>query len=435
VEGVKRLRTATAAVLAAVASVAVLAACGEGTEQRDSAPSQKAHSRTLGKLGLYSSLPMNTAQGQAISNGIMLVSGGIRRVGGYTVQYHQLSDADQRSSWSEAQTMRTASTAATDPHAAFYVGELDPAANAVSAPILEQAGVPQLSPVENGAQSTATAGLLNLQIPSQTHAATTAAALLQAGCTSVAVTSASSLPATTVVRDELAEQLRRQGVSVVANRSLPQFRAGSRLELDQDQVARFVASTPNVQHANCTVIAGNTTAGVGELAQVVHAVVRHATVYGDVSSCTAIGADLVPSLGCVSPGIPFSSYAGTESFIRQYRPAFGPANAYALYGAQATEMFFKTVQRLGADAANRVDLRDSMASSDERSSVLEHYSFPTRQRFSVVFYGLTIAHSPSTKRPSSAAVARTRLVLYEPVTLSFMVTAALPASRLRVARK
>jgi branched-chain amino acid transport system substrate-binding protein len=437
VKSVKRLRTVIAVLLVAVVTVAALAGCGDGNPQRDAAPSHKSRAGTLDKLGLYSSLPMNTVQGQSIANGMMLVSGGARRVGGYTVEYHQLSDADQGSVWSEARTVETASSAATDPHAAFYVGELNRAANAVSAPILDEAGVPQLSPVDTGAPGTATAGLLNLQVSAQSHASTTAAALQQAGCTSVVVTSPSKQPALTVLRDQLAAQLRVRGVSVVANRLLPPFLASVTFGRGRDQAVQRLStvSALNAQSADCAVIAGNTTTAVGELAQVMHSAARHIAVYGDVTSCTGVGSELAPSLGCVSPGIPFSSYAATAGFIHQYRSAFGPANAYALYGAQATELFFKTVQQLGSNAANRADVRDAMTSPENLTPVLEQYSFAARQRFSVVFYGLASAHGASTKRPSSAAVARTRLALYKPVTLSFTIVTALPASRLIMIRK
>ena len=100
---------------------------------------------------VYSSLPLQGAsrpQTTALVNGIKLAleqAGG--KAGDVTVQYESLDDSTaQAGSWTPEATTSNARKAAQDDATAAYIGEFNSGASAVSIPILNEAGVPQISP-------------------------------------------------------------------------------------------------------------------------------------------------------------------------------------------------------------------------------------------------------------------------------------------------
>jgi len=81
-------------------------------------------------------------------NGIKLAlsqAGG--KAGKWTVNYQSLDDSTAAAGkWDPGQTAANARKAATDPKAVYYIGEFNSGASEVSIPILNQAGLPQVSP-------------------------------------------------------------------------------------------------------------------------------------------------------------------------------------------------------------------------------------------------------------------------------------------------
>src|SRR5688500_8435111 len=102
-------------------------------------------------LTLYSALPPQGAsrpQTTAMVNGIKLAleqAGG--KAGEFTVKYESLDDSTaQAGSWTPEATQANARKVAQDDATAAYIGEFNSGASAVSIPILNEAGVPQISP-------------------------------------------------------------------------------------------------------------------------------------------------------------------------------------------------------------------------------------------------------------------------------------------------
>src|SRR3712207_3082442 len=107
--------------------------------------------KSSGEVKVYSSLPLQGAsrpQTTALVNGIKLAleqAGG--KAGNVTVQYESLDDSTaQAGSWTPEATTSNARKAAQDDSTAVYIGEFNSGASAVSIPILNEAGVPQISP-------------------------------------------------------------------------------------------------------------------------------------------------------------------------------------------------------------------------------------------------------------------------------------------------
>ena len=64
-----------------------------------------------------------------------------------TVNYTSLDDSTAAAGeWDPTQTAADARKAATDPKTVYYIGEFNSGASEVSIPILNQAGIPQVSP-------------------------------------------------------------------------------------------------------------------------------------------------------------------------------------------------------------------------------------------------------------------------------------------------
>src|ERR1700754_3903007 len=136
-----------------VAALAVgVSACGVSDDNSSSGGGSGSSSSGGGKtLDVYSSLPAQGAgrtQTIAVINGIKLAleqAGG--KAGNFTIKYTPLDDSTaQAGSWTPEATQANARKAAQDDNVGVYIGEFHSAVSAVSIPILNEAGVPQISP-------------------------------------------------------------------------------------------------------------------------------------------------------------------------------------------------------------------------------------------------------------------------------------------------
>src|SRR6059058_2503630 len=141
-------RTPAIAALAAIA-LAVVGCSSSGSSS--SAGGGSSSGASGGTVDIYSSLPLqgaSTAQTNPMVNGMKLAlsqAGG--KAGQWTVNYQSLDDSTAAAGkWDPGQTAANARKAATDPKAVYYMGEFNSGASEVSVPILNQAGLPQVSP-------------------------------------------------------------------------------------------------------------------------------------------------------------------------------------------------------------------------------------------------------------------------------------------------
>src|SRR5207248_8920110 len=122
-------------------------ACGGNHQRTNPAPRTK-HAR----LDVYASLPLDgprAVQAAAILDGIRLAyTQAHARAGHWHVRLIVRDDSSTSSGgWDAAKTAHNARAAASDSRAVYYIGELDSAASEISGPILNVAGVPQVSPL------------------------------------------------------------------------------------------------------------------------------------------------------------------------------------------------------------------------------------------------------------------------------------------------
>jgi branched-chain amino acid transport system substrate-binding protein len=129
------------------AALAVLAAMSLAGARQASAPAHAAQRQVT----VYSSLPLQGVarpQSMAVVQGARLAleeAGG--RAGAHAVRYISLDDSTRiAETWTPEATFRNARRAASDRSTIGYIGEFNSGATAISLPILNQAGVPQISP-------------------------------------------------------------------------------------------------------------------------------------------------------------------------------------------------------------------------------------------------------------------------------------------------
>ncbi len=134
-------------VAAMVAAILGVAACGGGDDNTSSG--EGGGGRTA--LTIYSSLPLqgdSRPQSEDVVKGEKMAldeAGG--KAGKYTIKYVSLDDATAAAGkWDPGQTSSDARKAAQDPSTIAYLGEFNSGASAISIPILNDAGLLQISP-------------------------------------------------------------------------------------------------------------------------------------------------------------------------------------------------------------------------------------------------------------------------------------------------
>jgi branched-chain amino acid transport system substrate-binding protein len=144
-----RARSLAASSCLVTALAFTVAACGSSSSSSGGSKSTGSSGST--SLTIYSSLPLqgdSRPQSESVVNGEKLAlqeSGG--KVGKYTIKYVSLDDATAAAGkWDPGQTSANARKAAQDKSSIVYLGEFNSGATAISLPILNEAGILQISP-------------------------------------------------------------------------------------------------------------------------------------------------------------------------------------------------------------------------------------------------------------------------------------------------
>src|SRR5437763_10233590 len=157
-QSVRGLKLAVSSVLVAGLAAGV-AACGGGGGSSNTSASSSSGSKTL---AIYSSLPLQGASrtnSEALVNGIQLaLQQANNKAGQFTIKYQSLDDSTaQTGKWDPGQTSSDARKAAQDKSTILYIGEFNSGASAISIPILNRAGIGQISPANTAVGLTSNA--------------------------------------------------------------------------------------------------------------------------------------------------------------------------------------------------------------------------------------------------------------------------------------
>jgi branched-chain amino acid transport system substrate-binding protein len=395
-----------------LASVLVLAACGSSSSSSSSSSAAAGGSSGgSGKtIDVYSSLPLqgaSTAQTDPMVNGIKLaLSQAGNKAGQFTVNYQSLDDSTAAAGkWDPGQTAANARKVAADPKSVYYIGEFNSGASEVSIPILNQAGVPMVSPANTYVglttnlpgsapgepqkyYPTGTRNYLRIVPIDSIQAAADLIAMKQAGCTKVAVANdkeAYGSGLATLLGLEKSEY----GVTITSNTGIdptaPNFRS--------------YASTIQGQGADCFFFSGIVSNGAVQITKDVHAALPKAKIFGPDGVCTdsytsqkkgGVPAALYPLMQCTVATQDLAAYPGGKDFLTAYKAKYGDANPdpYAIYGYEAMKLGLQTIAGLGAQGDSKSAVLKALFATKSRNSVLGTYGFDKNGDTTLKSYGL-----------------------------------------------
>jgi len=400
----------------AVAALAVVALAAVGCSSSSSSSSSGAtggstSAATGGNVvDVYSSLPLqggSSAQTIPLVNGIKLaLSEAKNKAGQFTVNYKNLDDSTAAAGkWDAGQTSANAKEAATDPKAVYYIGEFNSGASEVSIPILNQGGVPQVSPANTyvglttslpGSAAgepakyypTGTRTYLRIVPIDSIQGAADLMAMKAAGCTKVAVANDKEAYGSGLAT-LLGLEKGFYGVNIVSNTGIDPT-AGN---------FRTYAQTVKASGADCFFFAGIVSNGAVQITKDINAAIPTAKVFGGDGVCTdsytaaskgGVPAAIDPLLQCTVATLNLQSYPGGKDFLAAYKAKYGSAqpDPYAIYGYEAMKLGLDTIAGLGADGNNKAKVLAALFATTNRSSVLGTYGFDKNGDTTLKAYGL-----------------------------------------------
>jgi branched-chain amino acid transport system substrate-binding protein len=403
----KMKRTTAIAGLAVIA----MAAAGCSSSGSSSTASGGGTSSGGGTVDFYSSLPMqgaSSAQTIPLVNGIKLALAQANgKAGQWTVNYQVLDDSTAAAGkWDPGQTAADARKVASDSKAVYYMGEFNSGASQVSIPILNEAGIPQVSPANTyvglttsvpGASApgepqkfypSGTRTYLRIVPIDSIQAAADLMAMKAAGCTKVAVANDKEAYGAGLAT-LLGLEKGFYGVTITSNTGIdptsPNFRS--------------YASTIKGQGADCFFFAGITANGAVQITKDVHSAIPTAKVFGGDGVCSdsytnaakgGVPASLDPLTECTVATLDLAAYPGGKDFLAAYKAKYGVANPdpYAIYGYEVMKLGLDTVKSLGAKGNSKADVLKALFATKDRQSVLGTYGFNSNGDTTLKSYGL-----------------------------------------------
>jgi len=418
-----RARLTVRSVLAVMAAALLLGACGSAQKP----PATRSTTTTTTKpvtpqIDIYSALPTvgksQLAQdGRAVERGIDLALGALtdhRRIDGFHLTYRRFRDPVMSDGTTNPVVAAAhARAAAIDPRAILFIGGLDAGATQASAPILNEAGIAQISPgslsvglsesvkdltAENEPQRyfpTGTRTLFQLMPNDAVQAEADLDQAKQADCVKV-VAAAETDTEGAVIVGLMADDQKQYGLTVVPETNWT-GKPGS--------VATFAGALRQVAGA-CFVIAAPLTPEVKQLTHTLHAELPQDMILGTNTLCTRAWVRAVEAgtpatadarLYCTAPTLKLSDYAGAQQVSQiaaLYRHAYGRGamSAYVLYGYQAVAVAVDAILATGDGADDRSEILEEVA-SDSYDSPLGAFKFTALGTTTLRYYGLYQANA------------------------------------------
>lgn len=404
-----RFRKGGAALLgAALAAALALAGCGGGRSERDG---------TLhgSRLRIYSSAPL-AGPGGAIAIDVvqaqrMALAQAGGRVGRYRVQLVALDAATPKSGDSDpAQISLNARRAAGDPRTVAYLGELDTGSSAISIPILNEAGIVEVSPLDGATALTqhnvAVTGSPIRFYPNQAKVGRTFARLVpsdsveagallrsmeQQGVRRLALLTDDD-PSGQALATSVQAAAGRHGVAIVVPQQIDE-----RARNHRDTVARVLAA-----RADAVLYASGPREGVGTRSAVQ---LWHELVAGDPSlklfaPASLADASFVAGIAGTAaqtyvtrPVLPLDAYPpAARRFARRFAARYGTTPApEALYGYESMRAVLAAIGRAEHDAPGRPLTRAAVVRelfrTKRSASVLGAYAIDPAGNSSLRRYG------------------------------------------------
>jgi branched-chain amino acid transport system substrate-binding protein len=387
--------------LAALAAVApIVAGCG-------GVGVSGATEATGNQLAIYSSLPL---QGPAAASSTEIVNGerlALSQAGGHVGQfkvgYVSLDDANPQSGKLDPEATSTnAKTAAQDTSTIAYLGEYSSAATAVSLPLINAAGILQVSPSSPyvGLTSSLDAGqdeperfypsgkrnFGRLQ-PGDPAQASVQVQLMQAlGVRKLYVLDDQD-PFEVPLAEILAGDAERAGIAVAAHDSITTTALTA--SAYAGEVEKIVRTG-----ADAVFLAGGPQPGAAALWRALHHADPSLLLLGENALLSpeftgAIGAAASQTY-LTTPILPLSDYpAAAARVLADYHRHFGgEPGPYALYGYEAMSVVLDAIRRAGKHGNDRQSVIDRFFDTTDRNSVLGRYSMLASGETTLARYGV-----------------------------------------------
>jgi branched-chain amino acid transport system substrate-binding protein len=390
---------ASAAVLALALAVG---ACGDD----DPEPEGQSPTRTL---TVYSSLPLQGAQRPQTTDMVKGIELALEQAGGkagdFTVEYESLDDSTaQAGSWTPEATTSNARKAVQDDSTAVYIGEFNSGASALSIPILNEAGIPQISPANTAVGMTsdepgAAPGEPDKYYPTgeRTYArivpkdtiqgAALATVMKEDGCTKVQMTNDKEVYGAGLATN-IETAAEAQDLEIVSNESIDK----------NSPNYRSMAARAADEGADCFIFAGITANNAVQLYKDFAAALPDARLYGPDGVAEAGFID--PEEGGLPPDVagrvtltvatlspdqyPESGQAFFDAF-REKHDEPNP-NPYAIYGYEAMRLALDAIARSGT--GERADILAALFETADRESVLGTYAIDENGDTTLTDYGV-----------------------------------------------
>src|SRR3954451_1488309 len=381
-----------------------VAACGSDSPDTKT----PANTSTTKSVTIYSSYPLQgagRAQSAAAVNGAKLAleqAGG--KAGDISVTYKPLDDATaQAANWTPEQTSANARTAAGDKSTAVYLGEFNSGASAVSIPILNEAGIAQISPSNTAVGLTtndpgATPGEPDKYYPTgqrnyarivpkdTIQGAALATLMKEDGCTKIELLNDKEVYGAGLARN-IESSAKAQGMTVTANDAIDKNAANY----------RSLAQKANAAADDCMVFAGITANNAAQVFKDFAAALPTAKLYGPdgvadttfASPKEGIPADVAKRTKVTIATLSPDQYPPQgQEFFKSYTQKYGEANPdpYAIYGYEAMELGLDAIKR--SKTGEKADVVKALFSTKNRNSVLGTYSIDANGDTSLTDYGV-----------------------------------------------
>jgi branched-chain amino acid transport system substrate-binding protein len=385
-----------------------MTACGDDDDDDGGEP---AGGDGGGTVNVYSSLPLQGAsrpQTTAMVEGIRLaLQQNNGKAGDLTVKYTSLDDSTaQAGTWTPEATSANARRVAQDDAAVAYIGEFNSGASAISLPLLNEAGVPQISPAntavgltsdEPGADEgepekyypTGERHYLRI-VPKDTIQGAALATLMQEdGCGNVYILNDKEVYGAGLSRN-IESSAQELGLEVLANEGIdpkaPNFRSQ--------------AATMKSEGAECFVFSGITANGAVQLYKDVAAALPDAQLYGPDGVAESgfsdpaeggIPADVASRVKVTVATLSPDEYPPEgRKFFEDFEAEYGEPNPdpYAIYGYEAMRLVLDTCEQLGAECTDRAAMIEALFNTKGRESVLGTYDIDENGDTTLTDYGV-----------------------------------------------
>lgn len=364
------------------------------------------------RLTIYASVPLNGASSvsgeAAIAGARLALTEAKNHVGMYGITLRVLDDATPTAhGWDPGQTTTDAKLAVLDPTTIGYLGELNSGASAVSIPVLNHAGIPQISPTSSAVGLTSSApgsfpgepqkyyptGVRTFArvVPNDSIQALAQVRVQQSmGCRKVYVLDDGEVDGAAAARSfEVAAV--SAGIRLVGTQSFVRGAGNYR-----GVVASIAQTAPE-----CVLISADTESGAALLTTEIAAAMPAVKIFGTAGLAESTYTDpeeggiplaVDPRVVLTAPTLGLNDDpASARAFTAAYQRRFGPPEPDAILGYEAMSLFLSAIERAtdhGTAPAQRTKVLAAIFSTHDRHSVLGTYSLDRNGDTTLRRYGV-----------------------------------------------